>query len=97
MLRQGELVISKRLAELIGETDNWEVEVTGLDEASSAELVAAGFAVSSEEDECVVVSCTTETKNDLLRRLINMPITIGAVRSAGQTLEDLYMEHTKPV
>ncbi len=97
MLRQGELVLSKSLAELVGKTDDWEVEVTGLDEASSAELVSAGFAVSSEDDERAVLSCTTETKNDLLRRLIDMPVTIGAVRSAGQTLEDLYMEHTEIV
>jgi len=94
MIRQGELVLSRGLADLAAESDDWEVEVVGLDEAGKAILAEAGFAALREANGRTYLGCTSATKNDLLRRLIDLPVEIGAVRPAGLSLEDLYMKHS---
>jgi ABC-2 type transport system ATP-binding protein len=95
MMRQGELVLSEKLDDLLGVAEDWEVEVTGLGEAQRQELEAAGFAIAREQGERMFLGCTSTTKKDLLRRLLAMPVEIGTLRPAGQTLEDLYMQHTR--
>jgi len=96
MIREGELVLWRSLAELANENDDWEVEVEGLDEPTRAALAEAGFAVAREADGAVFLSCTSQTKKDLLRRLLDLPVEIVTVRSAGLSLEDLYMKHARP-
>ena len=96
MIRDGQLVMWRSLAELAAENDAWEVEVAGLDDPMKAALAESGFAVARENDGAVFLSCTSEAKKDLLRRLIDMPVDIVTVRSAGLSLEDLYMKHARP-
>jgi ABC-2 type transport system ATP-binding protein len=93
MIRDGGVVLSRAISELIGRSDQWHVEVRTLKEELKGVLASAGFDVVREEGESAFVSCTSATKNELLRRLVDAPAEIGEIKNAGQSLEDLYMQY----
>ena len=93
MIREGKVVFSRALAELKGRSDQWEVEVSGINEELKGILASAGYSVVREENGSTFFGCTSADKNELLRQLIDTPVEIGAVRNTGKSLEDLYMQY----
>ena len=93
MIQDGRVVFSQAISELMGRSDQWNVEVRALNEVLRSALAVAGFDVVREEEESAFVSCTSATKNELLRQLIDANAEIGEIGNAGQSLEDLYMQY----
>jgi ABC-2 type transport system ATP-binding protein len=91
MIRNGEAAFAGTMDTIAGSND-WKVEVTGLDEVLTARLTGAGFRIEEGERGVCRVICSSETKRDLLRTLIDMPVEIGRVDRT-QGLEDAYMRY----
>jgi len=91
MIRNGEVAFSSPM-EAIGGSNEWKVEVTGLDPALTTRLTDSGFRIEEGERGMCRVICLSESKRDLLRLLLDMPVEIGRIdRSHG--LEDIYMRY----
>ena len=93
MVRDGKVVFSELLSVLTARSDQWEVEVRGIDPEGTATLAGEGFPVLKEGGGAVYLGCASGRKKELLSRLIDTPCEIGAVTNRGQSLEDLYMKH----
>lgn len=91
MIRNGEMAFAAAMDTIAG-SNEWKVEVSGLDDTLAARLTESGFRVEDGKRGVRPVICSSETKRDLLRILIDMPVEIGRVdRSHG--LEDTYMRY----
>ena len=93
MIRQGGIVLSAALAELVSESDEWEVEITRWQPELAATLVAAGYAIARTTPGMAAVRCSAARKEPLLALVVNLGLGIGSVRQERRSLEDLYMAH----
>jgi ABC-2 type transport system ATP-binding protein len=90
ILRQGSVALSESMDALRRGSNEWEIEVL---KWTPAALEAVGHAeICDQKDGTVLVRCTAEEKNNLLRRLLDADADLGAVRRAA-SLEDLYMKY----
>jgi ABC-2 type transport system ATP-binding protein len=93
MIRQGEIVFSEHLSAFVGQTQQWEIEVSAWDAAVKDQLTGLSFTFLSESGDKAVLLCSAEAKRDLLHKLTELPVDIGTVqRHRGATLEDTYMK-----
>jgi len=90
ILRQGNVALSESMDALRRGSDEWEIEVL---KWTPAALEAVGHAeIRDQKNGTVLVRCTAAEKNNLLRRLLDADVDLGAVRRAA-SLEDLYMKY----
>ena len=92
MLRRGEVVLSEAIANLMTASDQCEIEVTRWQPALTSRLAEAAAEIVRQNGDAAVLRCPEARKDDLLRLLLELGISIGAVRSGRRSLEDLYME-----
>jgi ABC-2 type transport system ATP-binding protein len=93
MIRQGEIVFAEHLSAFVGQTQQWEIEVSAWDAAVKDQLAGLSFTVFLELGDKATLLCSTEAKRDLLHKLTELPVDVGTVqRHRGATLEDTYMK-----
>jgi ABC-2 type transport system ATP-binding protein len=94
MIRQGEIVHSEPLSALVGQSQQWEIEVLSWKKTVKEELSGFHLTFLEESDERAVLLCAVEQKRDLLHRLTELPVEVGTVqRRRGASLEDVYMKY----
>jgi ABC-2 type transport system ATP-binding protein len=94
MINHGQVVYSHPVSALAGERETWHIEVHGWNDAVAARL--EDVVLAERLDGRAVLACGVEEKHDLLRRLLDLPLDIGAVMRKRRTIEDIYMERIGP-
>jgi len=88
ILRQGSVALSESMDALRRRSDEWEIEVL---KWTPAVLEAVGHAeIRDQKNGTVLVRCTAAEKNNLLRRLLDADVDLGAVRRHGFTGRSLH-------
>ena len=90
ILREGGIVLSESMETLRRGSDEWEIEVLAWTPAALEAVARAE--IRDQKNGTVLIRCSGAEKNDLLRRLLDANVDVGAVRRAG-SLEDLYMRY----
>jgi len=94
LIRSAEIVFSSPIAALRDRSDGWQIELRGIDPIRAEAIANAGLSIVAEAHDTAWVTCTTSAKNEVLARLLEMQVEIGAVRRA-KTLEGVYMEYVE--
>jgi ABC-2 type transport system ATP-binding protein len=94
MVRQGEMVLSDRIASFGALGEQWEIEVLGWTDAHRALLDARAVTVARESAGTATLVCDATAKQALLRTLTAVPLDIGTVKQArAASLEETYLKH----
>ena len=94
MIRNGEIVLEQEIGARI-HRDGWEIEVLGWGAGADAGLARAGFRPARVGGAVACFECSSAEKNDLLRRVLDLSLDVGAIRRATPSLEEIYMEHVE--
>jgi ABC-2 type transport system ATP-binding protein len=93
MVRQGQVAFSDQVSSFSNDSQEWEIEVAGFNNAI-LETLGTKCSVVSVNGEDAVLLCTTEDKRDVLKTLLSLPLEIGGMkRRRTGSLEDAYMKH----
>lgn len=93
MVRQGEVAFADHLSAFSNASEEWEVEVSGFSDATRMSLGAHCNIVSVNEDKAILL-CTSVTKRELLKALLELPVDVGGIqRRRSGSLEEAYMKH----
>ena len=92
ILRQGNVVVSGRLSELLkSDVKRTDVVVVGADEAVEAEVRALGHACRRAADRLIIEVEGERRVNDLLRLVLGKDLPVVEVTPRHETLEDLFV------
>ena len=94
MVRRGEVAFADDISAFAGQTDEWEIQVTGWAPAVRDAIAAHAHDVAREGDGTAVLVCPAAGKKALLRALTGTDAEIGTVQPRrGHSLEDKYLAH----
>ena len=93
MVSQGEVAFSDNVSSFSIDSEEWEVEVIGFNNAIR-EALGPQCNVVSVNGETALLLCTSENKREFLKTLLSHPVEIGTVqRRRTGSLEEAYMKH----
>ncbi|HEX4999420.1 MAG TPA: ABC transporter ATP-binding protein [Terriglobia bacterium] len=93
MIRRGEVAFADQISSFGAANQDWAIEVLGFTSAVR-ESLEPDLRLLSLEGEVAVLLCDSSGKRELLRKLVELPVEIGAIqRHRGSSLEDAYMKH----
>lgn len=94
MIRKGEVIISEDIKNITGHKNNWVINVVNWQESYTERLGECVKEIKTAE-ESVKIVCSSENKNEVLQRLLDLPVEIIGVRPQSWTLEEQYMKMDK--
>lgn len=93
MIRQGEVAFSDHVSSFSIDSQEWEIEVTGFNNAIR-EALGPQCSVVSLNGETAMLLCAASDKREFLKTLLSLPVEIGTVqRRRSGSLEEAYMKH----
>lgn len=91
MIREGRVVMQGSIHELTASEDRWKIEVSGWKEQYEADFEEEGIVLETE-GEVGLIECGGSRKEELLRRLMDLPVEIRGLNPSTRSLEERYME-----
>lgn len=91
MIREGKVVMEGNIRELTATADRWKIEVAGWEESYGPEVEEEGIKLEPEDEFCTI-ECDGSQKEDLLRKLTELPLDIRSLNPSTRSLEERYME-----
>jgi len=92
ILRQGSVVVSGRIAELLkSDVQRADVVMIGAPDSFESWCAASGYASRRAHDRLIVEVVGTDPLASLLAKAVAESVTIGAVTPRSETLEDLFV------
>jgi hypothetical protein len=87
------VAFSDQVSSFSNDSEEWEIEVTGFNDAIR-DALGSRCSVASANGDAAVLLCTSEDKREVLRTLLSLPLDIGGMnRRRTGSLEDAYMKH----
>lgn len=91
MIRNGEVIISENIKNITGHKNNWVVNVVDWKETYNKRVSECVKEINISENSVKII-CSSENKNEVLQRLLDLPVEIIGVRPQSWTLEEQYIK-----
>lgn len=91
MIRKGQVVLSGDLEDITTTEGRWSITVKGWSKVSGSPLDDWELSINHSQTTTEII-CSGEQKDELLSKLLQLPVDIIGMRAHTQTLEELYME-----